>query len=92
MSKFPIKSVFEQISSHIFTSTDTLDADKKYIIEFIASKHINDNDKKTILRTVNEVKSKIKLQTYIANSLLKYEGLSVNNRAQEGFLSNEETF
>lgn len=91
-SKFPIKSIFEQIASQIFTSTDTLINDKRYVISFVESKDINDKDKKTIIRNVNECGNKTRLQMYIANSLLKYEGLSVNNHGTEDFIENQESF
>lgn len=74
-----IKSVFEQISTHIFTSTDTLDKDKQYVIQFIESKGIDGNDKTTIVKQVNAAHSKYKLQQYVCNSLLRFEGLSVNS-------------
>jgi hypothetical protein len=92
MSKFPIKSIFEQISTYIFASNDTLDNDKQYIINFVNAKQINDKDKKTIIRNVTDVVSKYKLQYYIANSLLKYEGLSINGHSEETFIENQEEF
>lgn len=74
-----IKSVFEEISTYVFTSTDTLTEQKRYVINFIESKRINDKDKKVIIRNVNDARSTVRLQTYICNSLLQYEGLGMNN-------------
>jgi hypothetical protein len=51
---------------------------KKYITEFVSEKDINEIDKKIIIRNVNECKYMYKIQNYICNSLLKYEGLSTN--------------
>lgn len=72
-----IKSIFEQIATYLFTSTATVDDDKQFVINFVESKRINDKDKQIIKRNLYPIKSKVKLQQYICNSLLKYEGLSV---------------
>jgi F0F1-type ATP synthase delta subunit len=72
-----IKSVLEQIAATVFTMTNVTDA-KEYINEFINSKDINDKDKASIIKAVAEIKSLIKLQTYLCNALLKYEGMGMN--------------
>jgi F0F1-type ATP synthase delta subunit len=72
-----IKSVLEQIAATVFTMTNVADA-KNYINEFINSKDINDKDKASITKAVAEIKSMIKLQTYLCNALLKYEGMGMN--------------
>ena len=77
ISKVQIKSIFEQIAEKIFTMQDK-DAAKQFIIEFVNSKGINEHDKKTIINNVESCKSMLKIQSYICNSLLKYEGMSVN--------------
>jgi F0F1-type ATP synthase delta subunit len=79
-----IKSVLEQIAATVFTMTNVTDA-KNYINEFINSKDINDKDKASIIKAVAEIKSLIKLQTYLCNALLKYEGMGMNqvNKAKE---------
>jgi len=77
MSKFPIKSIFEQIASQVFTMRNVNEA-KQYITEFVDSKDIKDEDKKLILRNISSIKTMDKIQSYICNSLLKYEGMSVN--------------
>jgi F0F1-type ATP synthase delta subunit len=79
-----IKSVLEQIAATVFTMTNVTDA-KNYINEFINSKDINDKDKASIVKAVAEIKSMIKLQTYLCNALLKYEGMGMNqvNKAKE---------
>lgn len=78
MSKFPIKSIFEQIAESIFTMKDVNQA-KQFIIEFVNSKDINDKDKHTILNNINACKHMYKIQSYVCNALLKYEGMGVNN-------------
>jgi F0F1-type ATP synthase delta subunit len=77
MTNVNIKSVLEQIAATVFTMTNVADA-KNYISEFINSKDINDKDKASIIRAVAEIKSMLKLQTYLCNALLKYEGMGMN--------------
>lgn len=76
--KIQIKSIFEQISEKVFTMTNLNDV-KKFVTEFVESKNINDKDKKSILTEVNNAKSLSRFQGYICNSLLKYEGMGMNN-------------
>lgn len=72
-----IKSVFEQIATQVFTMKD-INTAKTFISEFVNDKNINEIDKKLILNNIKDIKHMNKLQTYICNSLLKYEGMSVN--------------
>jgi len=71
-----IKSILEQISSEVFVMRDLSKA-KLFISEFVVNKGINDKDKQSILSATSECKTMIKLQTYLCNALLKYEGMSV---------------
>lgn len=71
------KSVLEEISQPVFKAK-TLDEGKQIIIKCMNEKKINDDDKKTIIKNVNECKTLIKLQTYICNSILQFEQLGVN--------------
>jgi len=80
--KYQIKSIFEQISEKIFVMQNLNEA-KTFIIEFVETKQINDKDKKNILLEVNNAQTLYKLQKYICNSLLKYEGLSVNKKEHD---------
>ena len=75
--KVQIKSIFEQIAEHVFKMSNLNEA-KKFILEFVESKDIKDTDKKSIIRSVNESKSIVRLYTYLSNSLLKYEGMGMN--------------
>jgi hypothetical protein len=77
MSKFPIKSVFEQIAKEVFVLNNVSTA-KETINSFLSEKKINEIDKKTILFNVNKCTNMYHLNRYICNSLLKFEGLSVN--------------
>ena len=80
--KVQIKSIFEQISTKVFTMTNLSQA-KAYVTEFVNSKNINEEDKRSILKAVDESKTLVRFQTYICNSLLKYEGMSVNRKVNE---------
>jgi F0F1-type ATP synthase delta subunit len=75
--KNSIKSIFEQISEQVFRMTNLSEA-QAFIVNFVNSKNINDKDKKNIIYETTNMKSLVRLQTYICNSLLKYEGMSVN--------------
>jgi F0F1-type ATP synthase delta subunit len=77
MSKVQIKSIFDQIASEVFNMKDVNQA-KQFITEFVSNKNIKDEDKKVIIDNVNNCKSISRIQTYICNSLLRYEGMSVN--------------
>jgi len=77
MKKVQIKSVFEQISEQVFKMNNLNEA-KTFTINFINEKNINEINKKNILQQLNDIKTLVRFQTYICNSLLKYEGMSVN--------------
>ena len=76
--KYPIKSIFEQISEHVF-EMKKLDEAKLFIVDFVSNKDINEEDKQKIIVAVNGCKYLYQVQKYICNSLLKYEGLGMNN-------------
>ena len=71
-----IKSIFEQIASQVFNMKDKDEA-KRFITEFVNSKGIKDEDKHIIITNVNACPNMYKIQNYICNSLLKYEGMGV---------------
>lgn len=72
-----IKSIFEQISTTVFTMKNLNEA-KEYVKTFVKDKDINEKDKQSILREVDNAKSLVKFQQYICNALLKYEGMGMN--------------
>ena len=82
MSNVKIKSIFEQISEIVFNTAD-LGFAKQNTIEFVSSKNINNKDKQSILKAINECSTLYKFQNYIANALLKYEGLGADRMANE---------
>ena len=65
-----IKSIFEQISTTVFTMKNLNEA-KEYVKTFVKDKDINEKDKQSILRGVDNAKSLVKFQQYICNALLK---------------------
>jgi hypothetical protein len=75
--KHPIKSIFEQISERVF-DIKKLNEAKSFIVDFVSNKDINEKDKQTIIKAINECKYLYQIQKYICDSLLKYEGLGVN--------------
>ena len=82
MSNVKIKSIFEQISEIVFNTAD-LGFAKQNTIEFVSSKNINNKDKQAILSSINECTTLYKFQNYIANALLKYEGLGMDRMVNE---------
>jgi hypothetical protein len=80
--KVQIKSIFEQIATQVFTMTNLTEA-QNFIIDFVRSKDIKQEDKDVIIVNTIQSKSISRLQTYICNSLLKYEGMSVNKKTVE---------
>lgn len=80
--KIQIKSVFEQIAEQVFKMNDVTKA-KQFITEFVDSKQINDADKQLIVKNVGDCKTMVRLQTYLCNSLLKYEGMSLSKSVKE---------
>jgi len=77
MSKVQIKSIFEQIASEVFNMKDVNKA-KQFVTDFVTNKKIKDEDKKVIIDNVNKCKYLYQIQSYICNSLLRYEGMSLN--------------
>lgn len=71
-----IYSTLTEIATEVFVSTNVTDA-KSIVTNHIGDTRIKDIDKKTIINNVNKLKSLTKVQTYLCNSLLKYEGLGL---------------
>ncbi len=82
MSKVQIRSIFEQISEIVFNTADLTTA-RQSTIAFVQSKSINDKDKQSILKAINECKTITNFQMYVANALLKYEGLGSDRMNKE---------
>jgi hypothetical protein len=76
-TNYNFKSVLEQIINDVYTMTDVNEA-KNFIENFLEEKKIDDVTKKQMLQNISEIKSMLKLQFYMTNSLLRFEGMSVN--------------
>jgi hypothetical protein len=72
-AKVDIKSTLEKIATAVFTEKD-LNKAKEIFRSHIEASGINERDKKIILRNIDLVKNKYKLDSYLVNSLLHYEG------------------
>jgi hypothetical protein len=72
----PIKSIFEEIADELFKQTNHRQAVKD-ILFYINGKNINVKDKTLIIYNVEQSQTLYKLQKYVCNSLLKYEGHSL---------------
>jgi hypothetical protein len=72
-AKVDIKSTLEKIATAVFIEKD-LNKAKEIFRSHIETSGINEKDKKTILRNIDLVKNKYKLDSYLVNSLLHYEG------------------
>lgn len=70
-----IKSKLETVIHQAWAETNLVKA-KQIVTECIANSNIK--SKQTILNTLETITSKHKLDFYLANSLLKFEGMSLN--------------
>lgn len=77
--KITIKSKLEGAAEEVFQAANWESA-KAMLLDFIAESEINEKDKKKMLEDVKKLTNLVKIQTYFANSLLKYEGLSPNQK------------
>lgn len=87
-SKVPVKSVIEKIAKDVWDSVNIEEA-KKLFLNFIQSTHIKEGDKKKIESSVSAIKDLFKLKLYVANALLKYEGLGVGTLKERKLTSGE---
>jgi hypothetical protein len=78
-AKVQIKSVLAEVAPQVFTMKQTNEA-KKFIVEFITNKNIKEEDKRLILSNINKCNTLYSVHKYICNSLLMYEGHSINSK------------
>jgi hypothetical protein len=78
-SKIQIKSVLEQVAEKVFLM-DNVNEAKAFVKTFIDEKGIKPEDKKLIIYNVENCETMKRLNQYICNALLKYEGLSIHRR------------
>ena len=68
-----IASTLENIIQDVWKEKD-LEKAKIIVTTYISDSKIKDEDKNKILNNLKTIKSKLKLDYYMANSLLTYEG------------------
>jgi hypothetical protein len=71
------KSTLSQIAEQVFKATNLGQA-KAIVTSHIGDTRIKDADKNLIIKNVNQLTSLVRVQTYLCNSLLKFEGLGLN--------------
>jgi hypothetical protein len=78
-AKVQITSVLAEVAPQVFTMKQMNEA-KKFIVEFITNKNIKEEDKRLILSNINKCNTLYSVHKYICNSLLMYEGHSINSK------------
>jgi len=71
------KSVLTGISNEVFTAKTLAEA-KEIMFARLAAVNVNPEQKKIMMDNVYSIDTLINLQKYLCNSLLRFEGLSVN--------------
>ena len=72
-----IQTTLTKIAEKVFTAKSCDDA-KKIALDYLSESKINEVDRIKMIDEIKQKKDLVKLQMYIANALLKFEGLSVN--------------
>jgi len=72
-----LTSTLTHIAEQVFTAK-TCDEAKKIALDFLNESKINEEDRKKMISEIETKKDLVKLQIYVANALLKFEGLSIN--------------
>jgi len=73
-----LTSTLTQIAEQVFIAKNCDEA-KKIALDFLNESKINEEDRKKMISEIETKKDLVKLQIYIANALLKFEGLSLNS-------------
>jgi len=72
-----IKSALERIIQKAWAEP-VLEKAKIIVLDFINTSRINDNSKKTMISNIESINNKPRLDSYLANALLAFEKLKVN--------------
>ena len=72
------KSILEPIAEEVFISKDLCSA-KIIFIQRVEQSKIKEKDKKIMLIAIEQCKTLMRLQIYLANALLRFEGMSLNS-------------
>ena len=74
-----LESTLTNIAEQVFTATSVQQA-KQITLEFLDKSKIKEEDRKKMINEIETKTDLVKLQIYIANALLKFEGLSLNDK------------
>ena len=74
-----IQSTLTKIAEQVFTAK-SCDEAKKIALDYLSESKINEEDRVKMIAEIETKKDLVKLQIYIANALLKFEGLSLNDK------------
>ena len=77
--KVIIKSTLEGVAPQVFTAT-SYEVAKALILDHLKETNVKDRDK--MIDDVSRLTNLISIQKYLANSLLKYESLGMNQLKQ----------
>jgi hypothetical protein len=74
-----IVSTLDKIATQVFEAK-TLDEAKKLCLDYLQESKIKELDRLKMISEIEAMKHLHKVQIYIANALLKYEGLGISNK------------
>lgn len=74
-----ITSTLAQIAEKVFAEK-SINSAKKIFVDHVGSTKVKDKDK--MINEVNKMTSLYQIQKYLANALLKYEGLGTSDRKE----------
>ena len=74
-----VVSTLEKIAQQVFTAP-TCEIAKGIIRDHLKETEINPKDRDKMLVDIEKMTNLIRVQTYLANSLLKFEGMSLTNK------------
>ena len=74
-----LTSTLDKIAEQVFEAKTFADA-KQIVTDYLNESKIKESDRLKMINEVNNMKHLHKIQLYIANALLKYEGLGVGNK------------
>ena len=74
-----LESTLTNIAEQVFGATSVEQA-KTIALDFLSDSKIKEEDRKKMIAEIETKKDLVKLQIYVANALLKFEGLSLNSK------------
>jgi hypothetical protein len=77
--KVKIVSTLDNIAEQVFNAK-TVDEAKTICLDYLKDSKIKESDRTKMITEISNMKYLHKVQFYIANALLKYEGLGLSNK------------